>query len=101
MTDELKPCPFCGGEAELMTGEECAQVQCLKMKFHLGPYVWGDNDASMEAIAAWNTRTPPKADARIAQARNDALEEAALWLDMIDEDCAKGIRALKTPEGKL
>ncbi len=36
----------------------------------------------------------------IAQARNDALEEAALWLDMIDEDCAKGIRALKTPEGK-
>ncbi len=39
-------------------------------------------------------------EARIAQARNDALEEAALWLDMIDEDCAKGIRALKTPEGK-
>ena len=57
MTD-LKPCPFCGGEAELTEGEECAQVQCLEQSWHRGPFADGDNNASAEAIAAWNTRTP-------------------------------------------
>ncbi len=77
---ELKPCPNgCSSSGEIWNGE--ALDVC--------PVCHGNTVIS-----------PPKADARIAQARNDALEEAALWLDMIDEDCAKGIRALKTPEVK-
>ncbi len=53
---ELKPCPFCGGEASLITGDECAYVQCLDVKMHRGPFIDGDNDAVSEAAAAWNRR---------------------------------------------
>lgn len=55
---ELAPCPFCGGEAELREGDECGYVQCLSASYHKGPFLYGDNNAAAEAIAAWNTRAP-------------------------------------------
>ena len=57
MSAELKNCPFCGGEAKLIEGEECAYVQCLQVKCHRGPFVDGDNAAADEAVEHWNRRT--------------------------------------------
>ena len=52
MTEELKPCPFCGGKAELFGTEETGvfYVECLDCNVN-------DNfDTAEEAIAAWNRR---------------------------------------------
>ena len=55
MTDELKPCPFCGGEAET---EHCGVgmfshwvVYCVNCNATIE-----DINSREEAIAAWNTR---------------------------------------------
>lgn len=53
---ELLPCPFCGGKAELVEGDECAYVQCLDMKMHRAMFVDGDNAAGLEAAEQWNHR---------------------------------------------
>lgn len=67
MTEKLKPCPFCGGEAEIIKDDM---------------YVWGhctncDSDTDLyqikkEAVAAWNAR--PIEDAQTAE--NKRLREA-------------------------
>ena len=51
MTDELKPCPFCGGKAELITNQDgnIAQVRCSVCHAH--------NFWSINAIELWNKRT--------------------------------------------
>ena len=53
--EELKPCPFCGGEARLIRGDEVAAVQCANHAFHR-LILDGDNNAAAEVIAAWNNR---------------------------------------------
>lgn len=60
MSDELKPCPFCGGEAHIdgttwrpSDGEEVAWVVCKLCN------AYGPTFPVKEAIAAWNRRTPP------------------------------------------
>lgn len=69
--DELKPCPFCGGEAELITehffstGRYGSQVRCAKC------HSWGAGpkmDRKVEtqrakAAEAWNARQPPECGA--------------------------------------
>jgi Lar family restriction alleviation protein len=58
MTEKLKPCPFCGGEAELLSmtyrGGKVFGVFCKTQTDH-GHFI--DNYASkQEAIDAWNRR---------------------------------------------
>ena len=86
MTD-LKPCPFCGGEATIkkVSSETiapffvavCRQDSCL-----LGEYQ-KDYSSDDEASKAWNTR-PGEDAARLEVARQKAENEAmarelALW----------------------
>lgn len=59
MSDELKPCPFCGGEAHIdgtswrpTDGAEVAWVTCKRCD------AYGPTLPLKEAIAAWNRRTP-------------------------------------------
>ena len=58
MNSELKPCPFCGGEAKLMLDKcsgvyfiGCSNDKCLGF----GAIGWSYETAE-EAIKAWNTR---------------------------------------------
>ena len=60
-TLDLKPCPFCGGEAYLIYtmsfGEECRSVHCIKCKAKINNFR-GINEKQSEelAINAWNRR---------------------------------------------
>ena len=55
MSETLKPCPFCGGEARMHdNGMEVVCVSCESC----GPFC----DTKAEAIAAWNARAADKPD---------------------------------------
>ena len=53
MIEELKPCPFCGGDAEITKWHEGYFVECKKQRCGgtIGAY-----KAKQKAIEAWNTR---------------------------------------------
>lgn len=87
MSDELKPCPFCGGEASIRIDTShstacligCATMGCF------GHEQWEETEA--EAVAAWNRRAPtaiaasPEGQALFREARAQGMEEAADWHD--------------------
>lgn len=50
---ELKPCPFCGGEADVDVGNFGGMVCYCKQCFSQGRQC----ETETEAIRAWNTRT--------------------------------------------
>ena len=59
MSEELKPCPFCGGEAEIYNdgfgGNWAVRCAC-------GAEVSGYIETEAEAVAAWNTRAERTCD---------------------------------------
>lgn len=50
-TQKLKPCPFCGGKAEI-TGYLLYKIKCARCRAKLPQRYEGD------AIAVWNRRAP-------------------------------------------
>ena len=48
----IKPCPFCGGEAETQTGNMYAFIECSKCDCRSV-----EHEDFIEAIKAWNTRS--------------------------------------------
>lgn len=55
---KLKPCPFCGGEAEILkNGAGCFQVYCDNCEVRQYAYA---HKSKEKAIEAWNTRKPMK-----------------------------------------
>lgn len=62
MTNKLKPCPFCGGKAELFNefsrrGEEVFFVQCKNLWKGCKALAFTlDYFTAQEAIEAWNRR---------------------------------------------
>ena len=61
MNKELKPCPFCGGEAVLRTSvffKHDAYVRCKKCGAKSMSYPSASaEDARLRTIEAWNRRT--------------------------------------------
>lgn len=51
--EELKPCPFCGGEARIAIDGGGFRPQCKKCNTALG---WWPEQGRRYAIIAWNTR---------------------------------------------
>lgn len=62
MSDELKPCPFCGDKAEIAPcWPSLQQIKCTRCNSGTG--LFADEPPALDrAIAAWNTRA---AEARI------------------------------------
>ena len=59
--NELKPCPFCGGEPKTCRSEGGAYVECkICGNRSVEVPLSEDYAAKMEAIEAWNRRTYPK-----------------------------------------
>ena len=70
--DALRPCPFCGGEAELIRGKDLQWGHVTQEQWGAG--CKGDEDSDCYgvhepsyftasfAIAAWNRRTPEEAE---------------------------------------
>lgn len=76
MSEELKPCPFCGGEAELYGISSFWNVKCLK-GCCFRPATEGNSYTSKEiAIDNWNTRRPSSISAV------DCLKDAITTAEM-------------------
>ena len=63
---ELKPCPFCGGEAviRVLMGKEYI-CPIHKSNCIIKPDTWLQSDLSIKKqIKAWNTRTPKNDEVR-------------------------------------
>ena len=112
MSEQLKPCPFCGGEASHNGGGGSSYgrfwwiVGCKTCDIWVSdPEIWDKKNPGMLdpaypakwCIAAWNRRTPsPEVAALIAEARREgwnAAIEAANWLGLTFYD--------KVPKGSL
>ena len=52
---KLKPCPFCGGEAEMSKWKCGYYVSCIESDCFVCPET-GDFESREEAIEAWNKR---------------------------------------------
>lgn len=58
MTSELKPCPFCGGEAVPSNEWGRAGIKCSQCGVSYRPNSFDSNKYFEESVAVWNTRTP-------------------------------------------
>jgi Lar family restriction alleviation protein len=61
MSEEIKPCPFCGGEVRIEIYDDCyddntRRVSC-KNDNCIGAHIWPESES--EAIEAWNKRVNP------------------------------------------
>lgn len=96
-TPALKPCPWCGGSAYLVEGEECAYVQCEDMKMHRALWLDGDNAVANEVAEQWNRRADLH-DATKAQLAKAHEKEIAVWSEnyaALERKLAKAVEALR------
>lgn len=108
MTDKLKPCPFCGGEAFKRSYDRLIQIGCescgytrgfcgiIQSKIDTGvpiryeggkisTYEWYDKDAREKAVEAWNTRKPmDRIVEQLEEVKNEALCFTGTWGDQDD-----------------
>lgn len=59
---ELKPCPFCGGEARLITAEGESWVECHECAASTAVVVWlwpAESEAGTHVVNDWNARPVP------------------------------------------
>lgn len=93
MTDRLKPCPFCGGDAKLEINREMGgtqyQVLCTNCPTTVGRHwFWKKEDA----IKAWNTRKPMD---RIVEALEEEIEYCEKQADKISATSFSIVNGLK------
>jgi len=81
MSDELKPCPFCGGEAQFYLTEP-KKIMCKHGHIFAGQFGYLGN--SEKLAAAWNTRATPSAE--VIALLVEALEWFTANLRVKEED---------------
>lgn len=82
MSTELKPCPFCGGEAERKhagyIGEACERVRCAYCHVSTGRYRVRDGGA----VATWNRRAVCRSGVKPWRPSSEDIRRAvAAWLE--------------------
>ena len=92
---ELKRCPFCGGEARILTSVFFRSDACVKCKkcgaSTLVHSSASNEDAKLNAIKAWNTRKPM--DRIVERLEEEAEECRKYWQEFDDEDSFGGMNA--------
>jgi Lar family restriction alleviation protein len=97
MSEAIKPCPFCGGEAyfavgKIVDGRDWHYVECVQCGA-IGPDVkYADHNIAVKSAnaLAWNTRTPdPHIEALTAE--REFFEEE--WVSAVDK-LNKAVEAL-------
>lgn len=91
MSEQLKPCPFCGGEAQLSRDDsDDPIIRCLSCLVTMGEAGGG----TREVVASWNKR----ADAYAAglKAGAEAMREEAA---KVCENLVASCRMLRMPSG--
>lgn len=90
---ELKPCPFCGGEVEMLTwgGEKARLITCDDCHFssRLFRFEHFKENMESEAIKWWNTRADlakPSEELENDKARLDWLQDQKTLCYFDDED---------------
>jgi hypothetical protein len=87
MSDDLKPCPFCGGEASKIPDANHStgwEVGCYSGKCDVEPHIWAVHLET--AVTQWNTR----ADAdRIKQLERENAEIDQLFFNLYAEAFTK------------
>jgi len=81
--DALLPCPFCGGKAELekfpsSLKDRCWQIDCVENERCKCSVSTCALSSKEEAIAAWNTRATPHAEA--VRVMHNPIKHAAIYL---------------------
>jgi len=59
MSDNLKPCPFCGAEAYMWSWNYGVGIQCSKFRFDIH-LIEVRGQTIEEAIEKWNSRVEPQ-----------------------------------------
>ena len=62
MSEELKPCPFCGAAPYADEGETMAVIECVNQQCSMRPSISPDNEKHASGLElatdAWNRRAP-------------------------------------------
>lgn len=55
---KIKPCPFCGGRADIRYSFHTLLIECTNRKCKLQPSTWMhvNSDSAEKLIKIWNTR---------------------------------------------
>jgi hypothetical protein len=105
----LKPCPFCGGKAEIDTvDKECFGVGCPNCDFQLmnGPWAMGWHRSELSAAEEWNRRAPAQVQAEAVRVGSETwnvlrlcVTELSSWMhdhgqDIRSQEAVKRARAI-------
>lgn len=88
----LLSCPFCGGEAEIITGAKMVLIQCrgespVEDFLHQISTIWFYKEYKAEAITAWNTRTDEFKERSKTLRRIEGILK--IWASVINPDYRK------------
>lgn len=84
--DELKPCPFCGGEVEIeQTGKNELRVRCKECHMGLKQKVLRKSLEWLEETLrnSWNTRPSPSVES--VEERKYGGQYLQWWVDTVEE----------------
>lgn len=85
MSEELKPCPFCGGRAEFDSDDsDWNWIECKSCSASTTALQHGEYDARNDLAKAWNTRHIPEGYVMVPvvptqQQKHSAEAEIAAW----------------------
>lgn len=84
LIERLKPCPFCGGEAEMYEGHrDHWKVRCTSCGALPGRW-FAREGAQLKAVKLWNTRTNDQAISTLTAALEDARKRFQMIADFGD-----------------